>query len=356
MAEQHTPLLDLGTRKVGNGHPTFVIAEMSANHNQDLGEAKRIIDAAAKCGADGIKLQTYTADTMTIDSDRPEFLIGPGTVWEGKRLHALYDEAHTPWDWHPILKEHAEQQGLIFFSTPFDDSAVDFLESLEVSVYKIASFELVDIPLLRKVASTGKPIIASTGMASEAEIAEAVETLRACGASQIALLKCTSAYPAPPESMNLTGIPYLSERFGVVSGLSDHTLGPEAPIAAVALGARIIEKHFTLSRAEPGPDSGFSLEPAEFAAMTKAIRTTERALGVKQDFGPTEIEKETLVFRRSLFVVQDVLQGEEFTGENIRAIRPGYGLAPKHLDDVVGTRAACNITRGTPLSWEQIQK
>lgn len=356
MTDQRVPILDLGARKVGPGHPTFVIAEMSANHNQDLDSAKRIVDAVAKAGADGIKLQTYTADTMTIASDRPEFLIGPGTVWEGKNLHALYEEAHTPWDWHPILKEHAEQQGLIFFSTPFDDSAVDFLESLDVPVYKIASFELIDIPLLRKVAATGKPVIASTGMASEEEISEAVETLRLHGAEQIALLKCTSAYPAPAESMHLTAIPYLADRFGVVSGLSDHTLGPEAPIAAVALGAKVIEKHFTLSRKAIGPDSAFSLEPDEFAAMTRAIRTTESALGELQELGPTEVEKSTLVFRRSLFVVKDVRKGENLTAENVRAIRPGYGLAPKHLDDVLGAQAACDIVRGTPLSWVQIAK
>jgi N-acetylneuraminate synthase len=326
---------------------------MSANHNQSFDQAVRILRAAKDAGADAVKLQTYTPDTITMDCDSDYFQIGKGSLWEGKNLYQLYGEAYTPWDWQPKLKQVADGLRLPIFSTPFDDSAVDFLEHMDVPAYKIASFELVDTGLLRKVARTGKPIILSTGMATLAEIDEAVTTLREGGCRQLALLKCTSAYPASPEEMNLLTIPHLSEAFGVPVGLSDHTLGISVPVAAVALGACIIEKHFTLSRATLGPDSAFSLEPQEFKAMVKAVRVAEKALG-QVSYEVTEKERASRVFRRSLFVVKDMKAGARFTPENVRSIRPGHGLAPKYLDEVMGRCAARDIAAGTPLCWDLI--
>jgi len=339
---------------IGPDTSAYIIAEMSANHNQDFDAAVRILHAAKESGADAVKLQTYTPDTLTIDCHNEYFRIGKGTIWEGKNLYALYGEAYTPWEWQPKLKAMADDLGLDLFSTPFDKTAVDFLEEMGVPAYKIASFEIVDLPLVRYIAQKGKPIIMSTGMATLAEIEEAVTAIRETGNEQIALLKCTSAYPALPEDMNLRTIPHLAEAFGVVTGLSDHTLGIAVPVAAAALGARIVEKHFTLSRAEPGPDSAFSLEPHEFKVMVEAIRVAEKAVG-RVFYGVTEREQASRVFRRSLFVVQDVQVGELFTEDNIRSIRPGYGLHTRYLPDVLGRRAALDIQPGTPLSWDVIQ-
>jgi pseudaminic acid synthase len=340
-------------RRIGCGEPVYIIAEMSANHSQNFDQAVRILYAAKEAGADAVKLQTYMPDTLTIPSDREYFRIGGGTLWDGRTLYDLYSEAYMPWEWQPKLKEIADEIGIDLFSTAFDPTAVDFLEQMGVPVHKVASFEIVDIPLIEKMARTGKPLIISTGMATLGEIEEAVQAARRAGATQIALLKCTSAYPAPPEEMNLRTIPHLAEAFGVPVGLSDHTLGIAVPVAAVALGACIVEKHFTLSRDIPGPDSAFSLEPHEFKAMVEAIRTVEKALG-KVHYGITEQEAKSRVFRRSLFVVKDMKAGEMFTEENVRSIRPGYGLHPRHLNDVLGRRAARDIKRGTPLSWELI--
>lgn len=343
----------IAERWIGEGEPCYVVAEVSANHNQSFDRAVEIIYAAKQAGADAIKLQTYTPDTLTIDSDREWFQIPGNSLWAGKTLYRLYGEAYTPWDWHPKLQEAAHELGLECFSTPFDDTAVDFLESLGVPAYKIASFELVDIPLLKKVASKGKPVIASTGMASLAEIEEAVNTLRSHGADQIVLLKCTSAYPASPDEMNLRTIPHLAETFNVAAGLSDHTLSSSVPVAAVALGAKVIEKHLTLHRTHGGPDSAFSLEPDEFARMVDDIRQAERALGTVS-YERTPDEAKNLVFRRSLFVVEDVKCGELFTKRNVRCIRPGSGLHTRHLLDVLGRTAARDTPRGTPLAWDML--
>lgn len=330
----------------------YIIAEVSANHNGSIERAEAIIRAAADAGADAVKLQTYTADTMTIPCDNEHFRI-KGTLWEGKTLHDLYQEAYTPWEWQPRLKELANDLGMDCFSTPFDVTAVDFLEKMDVPCHKVASFEVVDIPLLKKIASTGKPVIISTGMASLAEIDEAVTTLRENGTSDLALLKCTSAYPAPPEEANLRTIPHLAQTFNCVSGLSDHTLGSAVAVGAVAVGARIVEKHFTLARADGGPDGAFSMEPHEFKQMVQDIRTVEKALGtVCYDLTPKQ--KENKVFRRSLFVVKDMKAGEVFTEENVRSIRPGYGVAPKFLCDFLGRKATVSIPKGTPLSWKHI--
>ncbi len=339
-------------RKIGPGHPVYIIAEMSANHNQDFDQAVRILRAAKLAGADAVKLQTYTPDTLTINCKNEYFQI-EGTLWEGRSLYDLYGEAYTPWDWLPALKETADRLGVHIFSTPFDASAVDFLEEMDVPAYKIASFENVDLPLLQRVATTGKPVIMSTGMASLGEIEEALDTLRIAGNTQMALMKCTSSYPAPPEEMNIRTIPHLSESFGVPVGLSDHTLDLAIPVSGVALGACIIEKHLTLSRDLPGPDSAFSLEPAEFESMVKAVRTTEKALG-KVFYGVSSEESQSRVFRRSLFVVKDMKSGEQFTPVNVRSIRPGYGLHTRHLRDIVGKKASKDIVRGTPLNWSQV--
>jgi N-acetylneuraminate synthase len=350
-----TGCIQIGRRRVGPGNRAYCIAEVSANHNQDFAQAVRIIEAAGEAGADAVKLQTYTPDTMTIASDRREFLIGGGTIWDGRSLHDLYGEAYTPWDWQPKLKKVAEALGMDLFSSAFDLTAVDFLEEMGVPVHKVASFELVDIPLIQKMACTGKPLIMSTGMATVEEIEEALQSARAAGATQIALLKCTSAYPAPAEEMNLRTIPEMARRFGVPVGLSDHTMGIVAPVAAVALGACILEKHLTLSRSTPGPDSAFSLEPQEFKAMVDAVRTAEKALGEVR-FGLSGKEEASRAFRRSLFVVEDVKKGEVFTAANVRSIRPGHGLHPRHLTEVLGKHAARDAERGTPLSWELVMR
>jgi N-acetylneuraminate synthase len=350
-------------RRIGAGHPVYIIAEMSANHQQSFEQAVRILAAAKEAGADAVKLQTYTPDTLTIDCDLPHFRI-QGTLWEGRTLYDLYGEAYTPWEWHARLQTAATMLGLDLFSTPFDETAVDFLERLDMPIYKVASFENGDIPLLRRIARTGKPIIMSTGMATLAEIDEAVRTITDCiptqdsglttqHSSPLALLKCTSAYPAAPEEMNLRTIPHLAEAFSVPVGLSDHTMGVASAVTAVALGACIIEKHFTLSRALPGPDSAFSLEPHEFKAMVEAVRTTEKALGTVH-YGVSGREAESRAFRRSLFVVRDVRRGEPFTAENVRSIRPGYGLHPRHFDEVLGRCASQELQRGTPLQWAHL--
>ena len=344
------PYIEINGRRIGPGCPTYIVAEMSANHNQDFDQAIRIVEAAKEAGIDAIKLQTYTPDTLTIDCDKEYFRI-EGTIWEGRNLYDLYGEAYTPWEWQPKLKEIANGLGLDLFSTPFDHTAVDFLEQMDIPVYKIASFEIVDLPLLRRVAQTGKPIIMSTGMAMPTEIDEAVDTIRKAGGNQLALLKCNSAYPAPPEEMNLRTIPHLAEAFNIPIGLSDHTLGIAVPVVAVSLGACIVEKHFTLSRTVAGPDSAFSLVPHELKAMVEAVRTAEKALGAVY-YGVCEHEVENHVFRRSLFVVQDMKAGEVFTAENVRSIRPGCGLHTRYLDEIIGRCASQDIERGTPLSWD----
>jgi N-acetylneuraminate synthase len=348
------PYLKIGERRVGPGEPVYIIAEMSANHNQDFDRAVKIVEAAREAGADAIKLQTYTSETLTINSDKEHFLISGGTPWDGRSLYDLYGEASMPWEWHSKLKSIAKSLGLDLFSTAYDPTALEFLEELDVPVHKVASFEMVDIPLIEKIARTGKPLIMSTGMATLGEIEDAVRAARTAGATQIALLKCTSAYPAQPEEMNLLTIPHLADAFHVQVGISDHTLGTAVPVAAVALGACIIEKHFTLSRDVPGPDSGFSLEPAEFKEMVEAVRVVEKGLG-KVHYGCSEREAVSRKFRRSLFVVQDMEAGEEFSAENIRSIRPGYGLAPKYLSEIVGRRTAVAVSRGTPLSWDLVR-
>jgi pseudaminic acid synthase len=333
----------------------YVIAEVSANHHQDFEQAVKIIHAAHDAGADAVKLQTYTPDTITIACDRPEFRIAGGTIWDGRTLYELYGQAYTPWEWQPRLRQVANELGLELFSTPFDATAVDFLEGMKVPAHKLASFELVDIPLIQKISRTGKPLIMSTGMATVEEIEEAVQTARQAGAMQIALLKCTSAYPALPEEMNLRTIPELSRRFSVPVGLSDHTMGSAVAVAAVALGACIVEKHLTLSRSEPGPDSAFSLEPHEFKAMIEAVRVAQEALG-EVHFGIEAEEASSRVFRRSLFVVQDLKRGELFSADNVRSIRPGCGLHTRHLPEVIGRSALCDVERGTPLSWDLIRR
>jgi pseudaminic acid synthase len=344
----------IGEKIIGGNGPVFVIAELSANHNQDFDQAVQLIKAAKEAGADAIKLQTYTPDTITIDCDNEYFRIGKGTIWEGKNLYELYKEAYTPWEWQSKLKKVANDLGMDLFSTPFDHTAVDFLEKMDVPAYKIASFELVDIPLIQRVAKTGKPMIMSTGMASLAEIDEAVTAAREAGCKEIALLKCTSAYPADPADMNLRTIPHMAEAFDVPVGLSDHTLGIVVPVAAVALGACIVEKHFTLTRGIPGPDASFSLEPHEFKTMVDTIRTTEKALG-KVSYEVTEHEAASRIFRRSLFVVQDMKAGDTFTEDNIRSIRPGYGLHPRYLNKVLKKLAAKDIKKGEPLDWSFIK-
>jgi N-acetylneuraminate synthase len=354
-SEVMTAYIEIGGRRIGAGEPVYCIAEVSANHNQDFEQAVRIVEAAKYAGADAVKLQTYTADTITIQSKQKYFQVVGGTLWDGRSLYDLYQEAYTPWDWQPKLKKVADDLGMHCFSSAFDDSAVDFLETMNVPAHKVASFELVDMGLIRKMAATGKPLIMSTGMATVEEIEEALTAARAAGAKQIALLKCTSAYPAPAEEMNLRTIPELARRFDVPTGLSDHTMGVAVPVAAVSLGACIIEKHLTLARADGGPDSAFSLEPAEFKAMVDAVRVAEKALG-SIHFGVSDREGSSRVFRRSLFVVRDLKMGEKFTGENVRSIRPGHGLHTRHLTDVLGQTASVDIERGTPLSWDLVSR
>lgn len=355
MSPSATAVMHIRGRCIGPGHPVYVVAEVSANHHQHFNQAVELLKAAKEAGADAVKLQTYTPDTLTLRCDRECFRIGGNTLWDGRTLYDLYSEAYMPWSWQPKLKAIAEDLGLDFFSTAFDPSAVDFLEEMGVPVHKVASFEIVDIPLIEKMARTGKPLIISTGMALLEEIEEAVQVARTAGATQLALLKCTSAYPAPPEEMNLRTIPHLREIFRLPVGLSDHTLGVAVPAAAVALGACLVEKHFTLSRATSGPDSAFSLEPREFKAMAEAIRTVEKALGEVR-YGAGEQEAKSRAFRRSLFVIKDIQAGEALTEDNVRSIRPGDGLHPRHLHAIIGRRARQHIQRGTPLTWNLVGK
>jgi len=342
--------IELNGRRIGAGYPTYVVAEISANHGRNLGTAVKLVKAAKEAGADSVKLQTYTPDTLTIRSDKELFRITGGTPWEGRSLYDLYAEAYMPWEWQPRLKSVADELGMDLFSTAFDPTAVDFLEEMNVAAHKVASFELVDLALIEKMSRTGKPLIISTGMATLGEIEEAVEAARKSGATQIALLKCSSAYPAPFEEMNLRSIPDLAEIFHVPVGISDHTLGIAVPVAAVALGACIVEKHLTISRNIRGPDSAFSLEPSEFKAMVDMIRQAEKALGETR-YGVGTEEAKTRILRRSLFVVKDVKAGESFTVENVRSIRPGYGLHPRHMNEILGRKASQDIARGTPLTW-----
>ena len=344
--------MQIANRKIGSDAPPFVIAEMSGNHNQSLERALEIVEAAAKAGAHALKIQTYTPDTMTLDLNEREFYIGdPENLWAGNSLYKLYGEAYTPWEWHRPIFDRARELGIIAFSTPFDDTSVDFLENLDVPCYKIASFENIDLPLIRRVAATGKPLIISTGMASIAELDDAVKAARESGCKDLILLKCTSTYPATASNTNISTIPHMRELFGCEVGLSDHTMGVGVSVASVALGATVVEKHFTLSRADGGVDSAFSMEPAE---MTQLVLETERAWQAmgQVSYGATEAEKKSIVFRRSLYVVKDIKAGDLLTTENVRAIRPGLGLATKYLDVVIGKSVKHDIKRGTALTWE----
>ncbi len=344
----------IADRMIGQAHAPFVIAEMSGNHNQSLARALEIVEAAAKSGAHALKIQTYTPDTMTLDLDEREFHISdPNSLWAGTSLYKLYAQAHTPWDWHQPIFERARKLGMIPFSTPFDDTAVDLLESLDVPCYKIASFENTDIPLIRRVAATGKPIIISTGMASVAELDETVHAAREAGCKDLVLLKCTSSYPATPENTNVRTIAHLRELFGCEVGLSDHTMGCGAAVAAVALGATVIEKHFTLARADGGVDSAFSLEPDEMNRLVVECERAWQSLG-KVSYGTTIADQKSLIFRRSLYVVRPMAAGDAFSPNNVRAIRPGLGMAPKWMDTVLQKKAGRDIKIGTPLSWDLI--
>lgn len=347
-------MMQIANRPIGPGQRPYLIAEMSGNHNQSLERALAIVDAAAASGADAIKLQTYTADTMTLDVHAPGFVVeDASSPWAGRQLHDLYKQAHTPWEWHKPIMERAAAQGLHCFSSPFDESAVDFLEQLGVPAYKIASFEITDLRLIRKAASTGKPLIISTGMATVAEIDLAVETARAAGGRELVLLKCTSTYPATPENTNILTIPHLRSLFGCEVGLSDHTMGCGVAVAATALGATVVEKHFTLKRADGGVDSTFSLEPAEFAMLRCETERAAQALG-RVHYGPTEAEKPSLAFRRSLYIAVDVKAGDVLTAHNLRCVRPGFGLPPQFMDSVLGMRVCKDVPAGTPLSWDLI--
>ena len=330
---------------------TYIVAELSANHNSSIERAEAIIKAAADAGADAIKLQTYTADSLTIPSSQPYFKIEGTSCWAGRTFYDLYEEAYMPWDWHQHLKTLANNLGLDCFSTPFDNTAVDFLMDVGVPCFKVASFEVIDIPLLKKIASTKMPVIMSTGMATLSEIHEAVSTLQEGGCPEIVLLKCTSAYPALPEEANLLTIPNLAQTFNCPVGLSDHTLGSAVAVAAVSLGAKVIEKHVTLSRADGGPDSSFSMEPHEFKQLVQDVRVVEKALG-HVNYELTEKEKESVAVRRSLFVVKDMKRGDVFTSENVRSIRPGNGLHPRYLETVIGRKASADLEMGTPVSWD----
>jgi pseudaminic acid synthase len=347
-------MITIGNRKIGVGEKPFVIAEMSGNHNQSLERALEIVEAAAKTGAHALKIQTYTPDTMTLDIDEREFHISdPKSLWAGTSLYKLYGEAYTPWEWHKPIFDRARELGIIAFSTPFDDTSVDFLESLDVPCYKIASFENTDLPLIRRVAATGKPLIISTGMASIAELDDTVRTAREAGCQDLILLKCTSTYPATAGNTNILTIPHMRELFGCEVGLSDHTMGMGVSVASVALGAAVIEKHFTLNRADGGVDSAFSMEATEMAQLVVETKRAWQALG-QVGYGPTEAEKKSLQYRRSLYVVQDLKAGDVLTRENVRAIRPGLGLPTKYLEQVLGNTAKQNVRRGTGLRWDHL--
>jgi pseudaminic acid synthase len=344
--------INIGGRLIGLQHPPFVIAEMSGNHNQSLERALEIVEAAAKTGAHALKIQTYTPDTMTLDLDEREFHISdPKSLWAGTSLYKLYGEAYTPWEWHKPIFDRARELGIIAFSTPFDDTAVDFLESLDVPCYKIASFENTDLPLIRRVAAMGKPLIISTGMATVAELDDTVRAAREAGCKDLILLKCTSTYPATAANTNILTIPHLRELFGCEVGLSDHTMGVGVSVASVALGAAVIEKHFTLNRADGGVDSTFSMEPAEMAQLVVETERAWQALG-QISYGQTDAEKKSIQFRRSLYVVQDIKAGDVLSHENVRAIRPGLGLPTKYLEQMLGCRVNRDVTRGTPLDWD----
>lgn len=343
--------MQIGNREVGRQNRPFIIAEMSGNHNQSLERAFEIVDAAAATGADAIKLQTYTADTITLNVRGGDFEIADEkSLWKGRNLHDLYKEAHTPWEWHGPIMERARSHGMLCFSSPFDETAVDFLESLEVPAYKIASFENIHLPLIRKVARTGKPMIISTGMASIAELDEAVKTAREAGCRDLVLLKCTSTYPATPENTNVLTIPHMRELFGCEIGLSDHTMGVGVAVAAVAHGATVVEKHFTLRRADGGVDSTFSLEPEEMKALVVETERAWQSLG-HVSYGATQAEQKSLAFRRSIYIAEDVRAGEVFTEKNLRIVRPGHGLAPKHYDMLIGRSASRDLKAGTPATW-----
>lgn len=344
--------MHISHQAIGKDQPPFIIAEMSGNHNQSLERALAIVDAAAGAGAHAIKLQTYTADSMTLDITEGEFVISdPKSLWKGQALHALYQQAYTPWEWHAPIMARAKEHGLLCFSSPFDESAVNFLETLDVPCYKIASFECVDLPLIRKVAATGKPLLISTGMATVAEIADAVDTARAAGCKDLVLFKCTSTYPASPENTNLRTIAHMRELFGCEVGLSDHTLGVGAAVAAVAFGASVIEKHFTLDRAEGGVDAAFSLEPSEFAGLVTETERAWQALGAVK-YGPTQAEEKARMRRRSLYIAEDLAVGDVLTPLNLRRIRPGHGLPPKFYEVFLGRKVTKTVKKGTPLTWE----
>jgi pseudaminic acid synthase len=333
----------------------FIIAEMSGNHNQSLDRAIAIVDAAVEAGVDAVKIQTYTADTMTLDIDTGEFFIADkDSLWKGESLHHLYEKAHTPWEWHKPIFDRCKAHGIMGFSTPFDDTSVDFLEDLGVPCYKIASFENVDIPLIRKVARTGKPLIVSTGMTTVSELEDLVRTARKNGCTDLTLLKCTSSYPSSPEGTNLRTIPHMRELFDCEVGLSDHTLGIGVAVASVALGATVIEKHFTLSRADGGVDAAFSLEPDEMARLVRECRSAALAMGEVR-YEMADQEKKSLQFRRSLYIAEDMNAGEVFTEKNLRRIRPGFGLSPKYYDSLLGRRVKCDVKRGTPVSWDLVE-
>lgn len=348
-------MITIANRKIGSDQRPFVIAEMSGNHNQSLERALEIVDAVAKTGAHALKIQTYTPDTMTIDLDEREFHIGdPESLWSGTSLYKLYGQAYTPWEWHQPIFERAKKHGLIAFSTPFDDTSVDYLESLDVPCYKIASFENTDLPLIRRVAATGKPMIVSTGMASISELDDTVRAAREAGCKDLVLLKCTSTYPATPANTNILTIPHMRELFGCEVGLSDHTMGVGVSVASVALGATVVEKHFTLNRADGGVDSTFSMEPNEMAELVVETERAWHSLG-KVSYGPTMAEKKSLQFRRSLYVVEDLEAGAILTSENVRAIRPGLGLPPKYLSQILGRRIGRGVVRGTALAWDMFE-
>ncbi len=338
---------------IGGDNKTFIIAEMSANHLMDYDRAVRIIEAAKDSGADAIKIQTYTPDTITIDCDNKYFQINQETIWDGTTLHKLYQSAYTPWEWQPKLVKVANDLGLMCFSSPFDHTAVDFMEEMDMPIYKIASFEVTDIPLIRKIARLGKPIIMSTGISYMADIELALKTCREEGNNQVALLKCTSTYPAPYSAINLKMIPEMAKTFDCVTGLSDHTMGSHVPVGAVALGAKIVEKHLTLSRSDGGPDAAFSMEPSEFKTMVEGIRIIEQSVG-SVTYELTRKQEREREHSRSLFVVKDIKEGEVFTEENVRSIRPGFGLHTKHYEEVLGKTARCDVKKGTPLSWDLV--
>ncbi len=341
-------------RKIGPGSPVFIIAEISANHGHNIKKAYKIIDQAVKAGADAIKLQTYTPDTITINSNKKYFQIKVNDAWKGQTLYSLYNKAYTPWDWQPKLKKYAESKGLVCFSTPFDSTAVDFLEKINMPLYKVASFEVVDTPLLKRIGRTKKPVIISRGMSSLSELKLAIKTLKESGCPSIAILHCISSYPAKYKEMNLATIPDLSKKFKTVTGISDHSPGITVPAVSVSLGASIIEKHITLSRKDGGPDAAFSLEGHEFKNLVDTVRNTESALG-KPFYGPGQRESENIIFRKSLFVVEDIRKGQKLTKKNIRSIRPGYGIEPKYYDRVIGKVAKMDLEKGTPLKFNHIK-